>query len=142
MFGRSEGGMAAARASRSGSRARGARLLALGLAASGSLVATGGTTLAAGSGGLSYPPALLTSVPDAGDTGDGVASGNVLCPSGHPHPTGGGVNIDGSDPNLDLEVKSTGPSVLENGWDVQANNSSGSDAQMTISAICSSSQVV
>ena len=111
------------------------------LAASGSLVATDGAALA-GSGGLSYPPALLTSVPDAGDTGDGVTSGGVTCPSGHPHPTGGGVNIDGSDPNLDLEIKSTAPSVLDNGWDVQANNSSGADAQMTVYAICTSSHVV
>ena len=71
--------------------------------------------------------------PDDSATGDGVSTGNVL-PAGHPHPTGGGVQITGVDPQLDLEVHATGPSGRK--WRVQGNNNSGSDAEMTIFAIC------
>jgi hypothetical protein len=142
MLGRSQGGRQLAGYLRLGSHRRmRAIMLATLVASTGALVATDGAALAA-TGGLSYPPALLTSVPDAGDTGDGVTSGEVNCPSGHPNPTGGGVDIAGSDPHLDLETKSSAPSVLHNGWDVQANNSSGTDAQMTVFAICTSTHLV
>ena len=97
---------------------------------------------AAGSGGLSYPPALLQPLPDAGASGAGVTEGSVGCPHGHPHPTGGGVKIEGSDPNLDLEIHSTSPGISNASWNVQANNSSGSDAQMTTYAICATGQYV
>ena len=92
-------------------------------ATSGVMVASSGAAAAA-TGGLAYPPALLQLLPDDSATGDGVTAGSVGCPSGHPHPVGGGVNIDGTDPGLDLEVKSTGPAG--NAWRVQGNNNSGS----------------
>lgn len=110
------------------------------------LVATGGmlagvdTAAAAGTGGLSYPPRLLQALPDASENGDGVTGGSDGCPQSHPHPVGGGVNLQGPDPDLDLEVHATGPAG--NAWRVQANNSSGSDAQMTIYAICATGQYV
>ncbi len=104
--------------------------------AAGMMLATGGVASAA-SGGLSYPPRFTKGLPDDSATGDGVTSGSVLCPNGHPHVVGGGVDIEGADPNLDLEVKSTSPSSTSGGgWSISANNSSGSAAQMTIYAIC------
>lgn len=104
------------------------------LVATSGMLVTIGTATAAGSGGLSYPPGLLQPLPDDSATGDGVTAGSVVCPSGHPHPVGGGVKIEGSDPDLDLEVHATAPSG--NKWRALANNNSGSDAQMTIYAIC------
>lgn len=55
-------------------------------------------------------------------------------PGGHPYPVGGGVKIEGADPDFDLEVHATAPTGSK--WRVQGNNNSGSDAQMTVYAIC------
>lgn len=103
------------------------------MATSGMLVAVGGAA-GAGTGGLSYPPGSLQSLPDDSVSGDGVTAGTVPCPGAHPHPVGGGVKIEGTDPQLDLEVHATAPSG--NNWGAAGNNNTGADAQMTIYAIC------
>ena len=68
--------------------------------------------------------------------GRGVATAE--CPSGHPQVTGGGVKVLGDDSNFDIEVATTLPQedAHPNKWLGEANNSSGSDAQMTTIAIC------
>ena len=101
-----------------------------------------GSADAAHTGGLVYPPACLEPVLDVSNNGDGVTGDSVACPKSHPHPTGGGVLIEGSDPKLDLEVHTTSPTLFNDGWKVQANNSSGADAQMTIYAICATGDFV
>lgn len=82
-------------------------------------------------GGLAYPAAHTQVLPA---TGNGVTSDAVACPSAFPHPVGGGIRIDGSDPGLDLEVHASTPTA--SGWSVAGNNSSGSNAHMTTFAIC------
>ena len=62
---------------------------------------------------------------------------SVNCPDSHPRVTGGGVRITGDNSNFDLEVSAidfdfSGPE----GSGAEANNSSGSPAQMTTTAIC------
>ena len=110
------------------------------------VVATAGMLLSAGSadaahtGGLVYPPGLLESLPDVSNNAGGVSGDSVACPSSHPHPTGGGVLIEGVDSLLGLEVHATSPTLLNDGWKIRANNSSGADAQMTIFAICATGQ--
>ncbi len=77
---------------------------------------------------------LIKGVPDAGRT-----TGSTRCPASHPHPTGGGIEISGDPGNLnfnDLEVSTTGPTLGASGWVAEANNSTGSAAQMTVTAIC------
>ncbi len=61
-----------------------------------------------------------------------------FCPDSHPHLTGGGVKIRGDDSGFDLEVAST-TGVEHGGWAGAANNSSGSQAQMTTTAVCAKS---
>jgi hypothetical protein len=78
--------------------------------------------------------ALTKGVPDAGRT-----TGSIRCPASHPHPTGGGIEIGGAPGGLgfeDLEVSTTAPTIGESGWVAEANNHSGSAAQMTVTAIC------
>jgi len=108
-----------------------AALLAVGLG-SGSASAAG-----SGDGGLTYPPELVKTVPDASVNGSGVTFGNVRCPDSHPETTGGGVQINGRDPKLDLEIHGTFPHLTVPGWGIEANNSSGFEAHMTVYAICS-----
>jgi hypothetical protein len=101
-------------------------------------VAVAGVALAA-TGPLVYPPSLSRGVPDASVNGDGVTELVEACPDTHPHATGGGAEIVGDQTGLDLELKSS--SALTGGtgpdeWDVQANNSSGSPASMTMSIVC------
>ncbi len=61
----------------------------------------------------------------------------ITCPASHPHPTGGGVKITGDNSDLELAVASTNPNgAPPHGWLAEADNRSGSDAQMTITAIC------
>lgn len=105
-------------------------LLAAGLAISSASGA------GSGGGGLNYPPAVVKAVPDASVNGDGITSGHVDCPQSHPETTGGGVQITGSDPKLDLEIHSTFPQLF-GGWTSKANNSTGFQAHMTVYAICS-----
>ena len=66
-------------------------------------------------------------------TGRGVD--HASCRGSHPDITGGGVRITGDNSDFDLEVGSTGPDS-SNDWLGEANNSSGSDAQMTTTVIC------
>ena len=66
--------------------------------------------------------------------GRGVAE--AQCPSSHPHVTGGGVKITGDNSDLELHVGSTSPEPSGT-WLGEAINTSGSDAQMTTTAICS-----
>ena len=94
--------------------------------------------IGAGSVSLSYPAAHIRHLPDAGLNGDGVTAASAHCPSGHPHPTGGGAEITGADPRLDLEIKSTSPRTRSHDWHIEGNNSSGSAAQMAVFAICGS----
>ena len=66
--------------------------------------------------------------------GRGVAEPH--CPASHPHVTGGGVKITGDNGDLELHVGSTSPEPSHS-WLGEAINTSGSDAQMTTTAICS-----
>ena len=143
MLRRSRVGTESAHRSHPASRQRAARLMVLAtiLATGGAITATDGVALA-GTGGLVYIRSAVLPLPDTSGSGDGVTAASLACPSRHRNPTGGGVNISGPDPNLDLEIKSSGPGVLDDRWDVQGNNSSGSDAHMTLYAICSSSHLV
>ena len=90
-------------------------------------------------GDLFYSIPRIVGVQDASDNGDGVTQRVLSCPASHPTATGGGAEIAGDQTNLDLELKSSAPLIGGSGpddWDFQANNSSGSHAQMTISVIC------
>ena len=74
-----------------------------------------------------------STLPNVNGRGAAVAQ----CPDSHPNVTGGGVKITGDNSDFDLEVGSTNPFGGRNeGWVSAANNSSGSDAQMTTTAIC------
>ncbi len=89
--------------------------------------------------GLFYSPIHTATVRDASVNGNGVTRRDVKCPSSHPTATGGGAEITGDQTGLDLELKSSGPVTVGSGpdrWNIQANNSSGSQAQMTYDAIC------
>src|SRR5262245_3150407 len=62
---------------------------------------------------------------------NGRGEATATCPNSHPHVIGGGVRISGDDSHFDLEVASTNPSGTGNrAWLGEANNSSGSKAQM------------
>jgi hypothetical protein len=77
--------------------------------------------------------AVPSTPPTLGGRGEVQAS----CPKSHPQVTGGGVRITGDNSNFDLEVAGTKPSGARNGgWSGEVNNSSGSTAQMTTTAIC------
>lgn len=68
----------------------------------------------------------------------GVTHDAIACPNSNPNPVGGGLAIFGTDPHLDLEIHSTYPVRPPGvpGWGVDANNSSDTDAQMDVYAIC------
>jgi hypothetical protein len=103
-----------------------------------SLLVGAGSAFGQGSG-LFYSPVSNATVRDASVNGNGVTHRAVNCPSSHPTATGGGAEITGDQSGLDLELKSSGPVTVGSGpdkWDIQANNSSGSQAQMTYDAIC------
>ncbi len=77
-------------------------------------------------------------VPSVLPTLDGRGVAVAKCPKDHPKVTGGGVKIIGDNSNFDLEVGTTLPQedARPNEWLGEANNSSGSEAQMTTTAIC------
>jgi hypothetical protein len=64
----------------------------------------------------------------------GRSAATAICPSGR-KVTGGGVEIAGSD--VELEVGSTLPKKRNKAWAGGGNNTSGSPADMTVTAICS-----
>ncbi|MFN8621850.1 MAG: hypothetical protein U0869_14050 [Chloroflexota bacterium] len=102
--------------------------------AAGIVAAVPGGALGAGTGGLVYPTAVVVPLPDVTVSGDGVTEGEVACPTDFPTATGGGVQIEGIDPEMDLEVHGSGPS--DTGWSVAGNNNTGLEATMTVHAIC------
>jgi hypothetical protein len=76
-------------------------------------------------------------VPSTLPNQNGRGTAEARCPSGHPHVTGGGVRITGDNNGLELEVASTNPEGdPPDAWLGEANNGSGSDAEMTTMAIC------
>lgn len=87
---------------------------------------------ALGAGGLRYPSRQR----NVSSAEPGRTNATAKCPAAKPHPTGGGVEVDGDESQLDLEVGSTLPTRHHNGWRGGANNSSPSNAQMTTTAIC------
>jgi hypothetical protein len=92
---------------------------------------------AAGIGTLQY-----TTKDKAVPSGEpGVTTAKAVCPASHPLVTGGGVEITGDESGLNLEVGTTLPSANLVGWTAVANNSSGSDASMHVTAICARSHV-
>jgi len=109
-------------------------LLPMAMAIALSLVGASGASAATTGGNLDYPAAHAQPLPDDSATGDGVTSDSVNCPSGFPHPVGGGIRIDGSDPGLDLEVHASGPTAT--GWATAGNNNAGVTATMTTFTIC------
>lgn len=104
------------------------------------LLVPGPAVLAAPNGGLFYPPARVKNLPDNSATGTGVTAGTAKCPDSHKHPVGGGVQIEGVDPELDLEVHATGPDGQK--WRAAGNNDAGVTATMTIYVICSKGDMV
>ncbi len=86
---------------------------------------------------LKYP-SKTKAVPSTLPRQNGRGVAEAACPDSHPHLTGGGVRITGDNSNFDLEVGSTNPEtgVGSDKWLGEANNSSGSAAQMTTTAIC------
>ncbi|MGH2973510.1 MAG: hypothetical protein ACRDLL_01385 [Solirubrobacterales bacterium] len=83
-------------------------------------------------------------VPSTLPTLNGRGVAEAQCPDSHPRVTGGGVKITGDNSDFDLEVASTSPDLGGGGpdkWLGEANNSSGSDAQMTTTAICDKGRV-
>ncbi len=75
-------------------------------------------------------------MPSAPADSNGRTQKAVGCPNSHPHVTGGGVQISGEDPNFDLEVGATNVLGDGRGWFAEANNSSGNEAEMSVTAIC------
>jgi hypothetical protein len=98
---------------------------------------TSATASGSGAADLTYISSPTpVAVPDASVNGSGVTFGVLLCPDDHKHSTGGGAALSGTDPNLDLELHSTYP-LGDLQWNIDANNSSGNPAQMTMYAVCS-----
>lgn len=95
-------------------------------------------TVAAHASELEYMSKVKT-VPSTLPTLNGRGLAEAACPGSHPQVTGGGVKITGDNNGFDLQVGSTLPqeSAQPTRWLGEANNSSGSDAQMTTTAICS-----
>jgi hypothetical protein len=91
------------------------------------LVFAAGSAL--GAGGLKY----ASKQSNVSNAEPGRTNATAKCP-GTKHPTGGGVEVNGSD--LELEVGSTLPTGGHDGWRGGANNSSTSSTQMTTTAIC------
>jgi len=90
---------------------------------------------AAGSGGIFYGAMRVVQVPN---TGDGVTTKVMSCPSSHPNVTGGSAEITGDQSDLDLELKASGP-VSARGrdkWHFDLTNSSHSGAQGAAGPIC------
>jgi hypothetical protein len=71
-------------------------------------------------------------------TGHRGNPGTATCPAGHPHVTGGGFNLTGDNSDFELSVATMVPAFPSgaSAWLGEANNTSGSDAQMTTTAIC------
>src|SRR2546423_1148556 len=87
----------------------------------------------AGSSGLRYL-SKTKAVPNAEP---GTTPLGVTCPAAHPHVTGGGLQINGDESTLDLEVDTTRATNAGTRWLTVANNSSASSATMKATAICS-----
>jgi hypothetical protein len=87
---------------------------------------------ALGAGGFKY----VSKQRSVSSAEPGRTNATAKCPAAKPHPTGGGVKVDGDESGLDLEVGSTLPTGHHNGWRGGANNSTSSAAQMTTTAIC------
>ena len=71
----------------------------------------------------------------------GVTTGHVTCPADHPLVTGGGLEVNGTDPGLDLEVGTSLSSNHLRNWTGAANNNSGNPATMTVFGICARSGI-
>jgi hypothetical protein len=90
----------------------------------------------AGANELSYISKTKT-VPSTLPNLNGRGTAEARCPSDHPDVSGGGVKIEGDNSGFDLEVASTNPEGSPPGaWLGEANNTSGSDAEMTTTAVC------
>ena len=126
--------MAAEGKNRGGAKRHLARFAAGCLAVAACLL-IGATASQAINGGLFYA-SLEKAVPDSGPDHLGRTVGTIFCHGSRPHPTGGGVQISGDNSNFDLEVASI--DTIGHSWAVEVNNDSGSPAQMTETAICSS----
>jgi hypothetical protein len=96
---------------------------------------------AAGASALKYVTRTKT-VPSTLPTLNGRGQAEAPCPASNPNVAGGGVKIIGDNSDFDLEVASTSADFsTPDKWLGEANNSSGSDAQMTTTAICSASRI-
>ncbi len=94
------------------------------------------TAAGAGSDAFEYPSRTQAAFDEFHGNGTGRTSGSVSCPHSHPHVTGGGIEISGDNSHLGLSVGSIRPAGRAGAWDADANNGSGSPAQMTTTAIC------
>src|SRR5262245_59293449 len=102
------------------------RSLILAVCAAAGLLALSATLVSARQSNLNYNEA---SKPIANGTQDGD---EVEC--AHGKVTGGGVYVTGT--SLDIEVATSAPLDSRDGWTGYANNDSGSQQTMTVSAIC------
>jgi hypothetical protein len=111
-------------------------IAAFGAASVAALIAIG-TAAAASSDVLVYQPKTKTVPTSTLPRVNGRTFDHADCPGTEPHVTGGGVKLSGDNSNLDLAVTAT----LGGGghWLAEAKNSSGSNAQMRVTAICTKS---